>query len=159
MIYGQGLIFVYSSLCSVYSSFFSIPLPFPFIPTSCARLFSSVPFVITRTHTAANAEPTSCTTVVQATPQIWILTLPRGARGNASIHSMYPGTHPRGTQNKARFANQNCKKKRRPLVRDQRIKVAVWSKVAREAWSVDASDARKYQPVLLLLNIKFVRGI
>lgn len=54
---------------------------------------------------------------------------------------MYPGTHPRGTQNKALLANQNCKKKRRPLVRDQRKRVAMRSKVAREVCSVDASDA------------------
>lgn len=117
-----------------------MPPPSIFIPPSRTGFVSCVPLIITKTHAAATAEPTSCRTVEHAKPQTCMLTLPRGALGNDSIHSIYPGTNPRGNQNIACLANQNCRKNRRPLVRDQRRIVAPRSKVAREDCKVDASN-------------------
>ena len=99
---------------------------------------------LTNNNPATTALPTIPTTLAQAVPQTWILTLPIGARGKLNNHSTYPGTHPCGTQNIGRFAYQNCRKRRRPLVEMYRTTVAVLS-------NLDLNDLRP-----LAMNEKLV---
>ena len=82
-----------------------------------------------RTKIATTAAPTICTTVIHAIPHTCILTLPIGALGNESIHSMYHGTQPTGIQNIGCFEYQNCRMKRRPFVERKRRNWTERSKV------------------------------
>jgi hypothetical protein len=102
---------------------------FPSTPTFIGSRFASCP--CTNPTKYPNAWPSTANTVAHAALHTLILTLPLGARGNASVHSTYHGTQPRGNVKTGVLACQNCKKRRTPDVRTQRVMLARESKEER----------------------------
>lgn len=84
---------------SNYSSF--CPPPFSAAVKAIGFPFVRASVFVPSAYAATTASLIIPTTLAQAIAQICMLTLPRGALGNARIHSMYPGSQPFGIQNSA----------------------------------------------------------
>jgi hypothetical protein len=105
---------------------------FPSAPTFIASPFLFTPvWPCITTSKYPTRSPNTFSTAAHAALHTLILTLPLGALGKASVHSTYHGTQPRGKVKTGVFECQNCRKRRTPDVRIQRIMVARESKVER----------------------------
>jgi hypothetical protein len=114
---------------------------FPSAPNFIASLFLFTPvWSCITTNKYPTKSPNTFSTTAHAVLHTLILTLPLGALGNASVHSTYHGTQPRGKVKTGVFECQNCRKRRTPDVRVHRIRVARESKVERADDTVAAME-------------------